>query len=474
MQALSERRLKAVQRAARPVRVVGVVGLLVLIVLFGALSITSQLATRVNANDAGVTQIVLAVPLLSARRTPTVLSAITRIGKIGSSIITLEKKLPTNSCLSISWMGRTLMAHNPDVPYTPASVMKLFTALAALKSLGPTHTYTTTVKGLIQDGIVTGDLYLVGGGDPLLARRDYVANEKYPTLTPSFMETLADAVVAAGVRSITGTIVGVDDRYDSVRYPATWPETFFGSEGGPLGALMSSDGAALGQSLKPDEPAIGAADDLHALLGLRGVVMTGNSRRGTVSDSVPTIAELTSAPLIDVVREMLVNSDNNTAELLIKEMGYVVKKSGTSADGLGVVAQELKNANISAESASMLDGSGLTRQNTATCSALMSVLTTESATFPALLAVAGESGTLGAVFKDQSIKGRLVAKTGTLRNVKSIAGYIPLKGADPVIFSLILNKTGIDNQSQYRPLWYELGDALSRASADPRPEDLAP
>ncbi|MBJ7367499.1 MAG: D-alanyl-D-alanine carboxypeptidase, partial [Ilumatobacteraceae bacterium] len=135
---------------------------------------------------------------------------------------------------------------------------------------------------------------------------------------------------------------------------------------------------------------------------------------------------------------------------------------------------ELQKANVPVTGVSMLDGSGLTPQNTATCSALMSVLTAESATLPALLAVAGETGTLGAVFKDQSIKGRLVAKTGTLRNVKSIAGYVPLKGADPVIFSMILNKTGIDNQSQYRPLWYELGDALSRASSDPRPEDLAP
>ena len=462
------------QRAARPVRVVGVVGLFVLIVLLGALSISSQLATRVNANDAAVTEVVMAVPLLSARRTPTVLSATTRIGKITSSITALEKKLPAKSCLTVSWMGRTLMAHKPDVSYTPASVMKLFTALAALQSLGPTHTYTTTVKGVIKDGVVTGDLYLVGGGDPLLARRDYVANEKYPTLTPSYLEILADAIVAAGVRSIAGTIVGVNERYDDIRYLATWPESFYGSVGGALGALMSSDGAALGQSLKPDDPAIGAADDLHALLGLRGVIMTGQSQRGTVSDSVPTITELTSAPLIDIVREMLVNSDNNTAELLVKEMGYVVKKSGTSVDGLGVIADELQKANVPVTGVSMLDGSGLTPQNTTTCSALMSVLTAQSATFPALLAVAGETGTLGAVFKDQSIKGRLVAKTGTLRNVKSIAGYVPLKGADPVIFSMILNKTGIDNQSQYRPLWYELGDALSRASSDPRPEDLAP
>ncbi|MSO58808.1 MAG: D-alanyl-D-alanine carboxypeptidase/D-alanyl-D-alanine-endopeptidase [Ilumatobacteraceae bacterium] len=462
------------RRAERPVRVVAIGGSLVLALLLIGLSLTASVARRVNTNDAVEPGTTLLVPLLSARRTPTVLSAITRIGRLTSSLSVLNKQLPPNTCLAVSWMGRSVTSSHVDNKYTPASVMKLFTAFAALQTLGPTHTFTTSIKGEIKDGVVTGDLYFVGGGDPLLVRRDYVANEKYPTLTPSYMEILADAVVAAGVRSITGTIVGVDNRYDDVRYPSTWSSAFYGSEGGPLGALMSSDGSALGQVLKPDDPAIGAADDLHSLLGLRGVVLSGQSIRGKVADSVPTIAELTSAPLTDIVREMLVNSDNNTAELLLKEMGYVVKKSGTTADGLAVVLEQLNKASIPMTGVEIFDGSGLTRQNTATCQALMAVLTQESATLPTMLAVAGETGTLAPVFGGQSIKGRLVAKTGTLRNVKSIAGYIPLKGADPVIFSLIINKVGIENQSQYRPLWYALGDALGRASVDPRPEDLAP
>ncbi len=463
------------RRAARPARVVAIGGIFVLVLLLVGLSYTTSVATRVNNNDEAVESgTSILVPVLSARRTPTVLSAVTRIGKLTSGLSTLNKKIPKNSCLVVSWMGRQLISTRADTPLTPASALKLFTGFAALRALGPSHTFTTTVKGVIKDGVVTGDLYLIGGGDPLLVRRDYVANEKYPTLSPTYMEVLADAIVAAGVQTISGTIVGVDDRFDDVRYPSTWPTSFYAAEGGPLGALMSSDGSALGQALKPDDPAVGAADDLHALLGLRGVVMTGQSKNGSVAESVPTITELTSAPLSEIVREMLVNSDNNTAELLLKEMGFVVKKSGTTADGLAVVMEQLSLAKIPVAGLSILDGSGLTTESTATCSALMAVLTQESATLPTMLAVAGETGTLGSVFGGQSIKGRLVAKTGTLRNVKSIAGYVPLSGADPVLFSFMVNKVGIDNQSQYRPLWYELGDALDRASPNPRPEDLAP
>ena len=72
------------------------------------------------------------------------------------------------------------------------------------------------------------------------------------------------------------------------------------------------------------------------------------------------------------------------------------------------------------------------------------------------------------------MKGLLRAKTGTLSGVKALVGYLPLEGDDPVRFSLILNGTGIDNRSAYRPVWQVLGNALVKASASPRPADLAP
>jgi hypothetical protein len=98
----------------------------------------------------------------------------------------------------------------------------------------------------------------------------------------------------------------------------------------------------------------------------------------------------------------------------------------------------------------------------------------ESKTMPALMAVAGLSGTIREAFDPSPVKGRLVGKTGTLNGVKALVGYLPLVGEEPVVFSLVLNQTGIDNQSAYRPIWNALGEALNRARATPKAEQLAP
>jgi len=90
------------------------------------------------------------------------------------------------------------------------------------------------------------------------------------------------------------------------------------------------------------------------------------------------------------------------------------------------------------------------------------------------MAVAAESGTIRDVFDGTAVAGKLRGKTGTLNGVKALVGYVPIINSEPVVFSLLMNKAGIDNQSAYRPVWYALADVLSRASAIPSVEQLAP
>jgi D-alanyl-D-alanine carboxypeptidase len=94
--------------------------------------------------------------------------------------------------------------------------------------------------------------------------------------------------------------------------------------------------------------------------------------------------------------------------------------------------------------------------------------------FPNLLAVAGSTGTLENAFNDSPVENRLVGKTGTLTGVKALVGYLPLESEEDVQFSLLMNASGVDNQSVYRPIWNSLGEALHRARAVPRPDQLAP
>ncbi len=85
---------------------------------------------------------------------------------------------------------------------------------------------------------MTGNLYLVGGGDPLLRTADYVATLRYKELIYTHLEDLANAVRAAGVTHVTGAVVGDESRYDTQRYVPTWKPCVRGDgRGGPdLGA----------------------------------------------------------------------------------------------------------------------------------------------------------------------------------------------------------------------------------------------
>lgn len=465
--------MKPRRRAARPERVVAIVGVVGLLVFGTAYVATASVANRVVPLSQAKVAPIPAVPVLSARRTPQNLSIITRTGLVQRGLSQVTPALPADSCLRVDWLNKELVAVRSDQLLTTASTNKVILASVALDVLGPTFTYETSVKAIptATAGIV-GDLYFVGGGDPVLVRSEYLTTEKYPTMNPTSLESLADSIVAAGVTQITGSIVVDDSRYDDSRFVESWPQDFHFTEGGPLGALMVSDGVILGNPVKPDDPAFAAADQLRVLLSQRGVSVTSSVKREIAPDAATQIASVKSQPLTKIIQEMLVNSDNNTAELLLKELGYKKRKKGTTADGISVVTSVLQRWGI--KDVTMMDGSGLSSTDKASCNTFLPLLDRLSDVLPDLMSVAGSTGTLRSVFTDHALNGKLVGKTGTLTGVKSLVGYIPLTGSDPVRFSLLMNSPRIDDQSEYRPIWYLLGDALAKAKAAPRPDQLTP
>jgi D-alanyl-D-alanine carboxypeptidase/D-alanyl-D-alanine-endopeptidase (penicillin-binding protein 4) len=375
--------------------------------------------------------------------------------------------------MAVDWMGQRMGSLQPEKSFTPASATKVVTAAVALDVLGPTFTYSTNVYGTVDPSGSVNDLFLVGGGDPVLTRAEYPATEKYATINGTPLEKLADAIVAAGVKRIAGAVVGVDNRYDNKRYIDVWPDAFHSTEAGPLGALVVDDGLLMGNELKPDDPAISAASELRVLLEARGVGVGAVSRHDPTPPNGKPIASVSSAPLTQIIQEMLVNSDNNTAELLLKEIGFSAKKIGSTEAGLSTVREKLSQWKIGSDS-QLFDGSGLASGNRISCNTFISILTRFDTVLPNLLAVAGVSGTIRDAFTNESVNTVLRGKTGTLNGVKSLVGYLPIENSDPVIFSLIMNRNGIDNQSAYRPIWYSFANALNRAKATPRPEQLAP
>ncbi|MEQ1786753.1 MAG: D-alanyl-D-alanine carboxypeptidase/D-alanyl-D-alanine-endopeptidase, partial [Acidimicrobiales bacterium] len=340
--------------------------------------------------------------------------------------------------------------HAPSTPLVPASTIKLLTATAALETLGADARFRTAVVSAAPavDGVLSGDLTLVGGGDPLLATADYMARFRRQPQVFTDLDALAAAVQASGVRRIDGSVVGDERRYDASRYVASWPARYVDQDViGPLSALAVNDGferypAAFGDGTPLDaavDPPSVAAGVFTRLLEARGVDVVGPPRGGEAAAGATELAAIESEPLLEVVAQMLRESDNSTAELLLKELGRTAG-SATTAAGATAVTDVAATALDEPQGLVVADGSGLSTDNRVTCDHLVELLG-RPATGGALvdhLAVAGESGTLTERYRGSPLEGILRAKTGSLTSVSALAGVVA--DADPALtFALVVN-----------------------------------
>lgn len=431
----------------------------------------------------------LTTAVIAFRRAPTIISRELNIGAFTAEISSFLGSLNDRSCGAVSVDGTAVGDRNSDLAVIPASNQKLPVAATALERLGADYRYTTTVvsPSLPVEGVVDGDLFVVGGGDPLLSSGWYPTSnlELNPVTSPTSLDALADSVVAAGVTSITGSIVGDGSRYDDEYFAPGWGDGVAGLESGPYDALMANDSRVLGDPQRGGDPNEAAAREFTLMLEARGVDIGDVAATGTAPADGVEIASIESAPLSDVISEMLGNSDNNTAEMLVKELGYSTAAAGTREAGLAVVRDQLIDWDVDVASIVLVDGSGLSLDNRLTCQALLAVLqrTGFDTSIGQGLPIAGQTGTLASVFVDHPVAGRLRGKTGTLNNppfnvdppaVKSLAGYLPIEGGSVVEYALVLNGPTISDQSEYRPIWDAFADSLDTYPAGASPADLGP
>jgi D-alanyl-D-alanine carboxypeptidase/D-alanyl-D-alanine-endopeptidase (penicillin-binding protein 4) len=431
----------------------------------------------------------LSTGVTSLRRLPTIISRELNTDAFASEVSPFLASVNDRSCGAISIDGEPIGERNADIAVIPASNQKIPVAAAALERLGEDFRYTTSVAAASEPvaGVIGGDLYLIGGGDPLLSSDWYSASnlELNPVTSPTSFDTLADRVVAAGVTEIAGSIIGDGSRYDDEFFAPGWGDGVAGLEGGPYDALMANDSRVLGDPLRGNDPNEAAAREFTLLLEARGVEVGGSASAGTAPADAIVLASIDSAPLSDVVAEMLGNSDNNTAEMVVKELGLTVSAPGTREAGLGVVREQLVEWGVDVTPVVLVDGSGLSLDNRLTCDAILTVLQRSGFESPVGqgLPVAGQTGTLATAFVDHSVAGRLRGKTGTLNNppfnvdppaVKALAGFLPVEGGSAIEYVLILNGPTVSDQSEYRPVWEALADALDTYPAGASPADVGP
>lgn len=394
-----------------------------------------------------------ATPLFSARRVPALVQSVAAAPTLVPELLSVVDASPSDTCLAVDVAGRPLFASNTSMPLIPASNQKVVTAQLALDVLGADHRYETHVGGALgADGTVDGDLYLIGSGDPVLRTKAYADYFGDQAGAGTSIEDLADAVVAKGVRRVTGSVVGDESRYDTERLVPGWPERYLDQHQlGPLTALevnqsftsfpdtYSEEGLA--ELEDADDPPQFAAATFTELLEERGVQVSDPAKAGVRPEGTALIATATSPPLIEIVHQMLNRSDNQIAELLVKEAGVVEGDGGTTAAGLAVFAKAFERVGLPSDGVAMHDGSGLGYDNRVTCALLSALLmrTGEDSSIAKGLAIGGKSGTLLERFTDPATKGHIHAKTGSLTDVSSLSGFAEATGAPPLVFSYIAN-----------------------------------
>jgi D-alanyl-D-alanine carboxypeptidase/D-alanyl-D-alanine-endopeptidase (penicillin-binding protein 4) len=301
----------------------------------------------------------------------------------------------------------------------PASVEKLVVTYAALVTLGPSYRFRTELLARgSQDGATwRGDLVLKGYGDPTLSRGD--------------LRRLARVVRGAGIRAIAGRILGDESYFDSRRTAPGWRPRFYLNECPALSALVVDRAAYRGRLTR--WPAAAAAAVLKQELDRAGVDVRGraiSTRRPAAPAAAQRVASVSSPPLWKVLRFMGRESDNFTAELVLKQLGALYGRSGTTTAGAGVVRRLLAADGISLAGVRIADGSGLSRRDRLTPRALTDLLAAAWASpqlrkaFVTTLPVAGRTGTLDRRLTRPPARGNVVAKTGTTLVSSSLAGYV--------------------------------------------------
>jgi D-alanyl-D-alanine carboxypeptidase/D-alanyl-D-alanine-endopeptidase (penicillin-binding protein 4) len=312
--------------------------------------------------------------------------------------------------------GGVVYSRNASLALLPASNEKVPVAYAALSLLGGSYRFHTDVVGAgsLAGSTWRGNLFLRGFGDPTLGASD--------------LDELATEVAAAGVRRVTGAVVGDESWFDALRTGPGWKARFYLNESPPLSALVVSRSWYRDRS--SHNPALAAASLFRQALAARGVLVAKPSRTGTLKQEGFPLAADYSVPLAKIVRYMGRESDNFTAELLVKQLGALERGHGSTAAGVAVVRRTLAAAGVPLAGVRLADGSGLSGLNRLTAAALVKLLETALAdpkvrdAFVGSLAVAGVDGTLERRMRTRPARGRVIAKTGSLRAASALAGFV--------------------------------------------------
>ncbi len=399
-----------------------------------------------------------------------------------------------------------IFEHNPRALMVPASVAKLAALAVTADAVGWDFSFETAVRatGPVVDGVLHGDLIVVGSGDPSIGGR---AGDDFGAWI--------EAITQAGITRIDGRVIGDDDAVEEPRPGAMWAWDDLGYTSGSLfGALnygenrlpvtlAPGDGPGSPTTLsvpasaqdrpivnrsatglpgsvalvwpeqRPGEVALTVAGSLPA--GSRSVrlfISAGNptkwfvdvlgrelQRAGIdvsggsvdiddvapkpVSSGAHTIYVHHSKPLAELAQPMLKDSINLYSEAVLR-MSTGRAGGRTNDDALVALKERLTTWGLQPDGLQVVDGSGLSRRDGIAAELLVAILTrmydpTFESPWMTGLPIAGRDGSLNNRLRNTIAESNLRAKTGTMSNIRSLAGYVRTRDHEPLAFAIMVN-----------------------------------
>lgn len=398
--------------------------------------------------------------------------------------------------------GTLLYSQNADQEFMPASNFKLLVGSAALQRLGTNFAFVTNVASdaPAQDGVVSGNIYLHGGGDAHLTAKD--------------LDDAAAALAAQGIKRVNGALVTDPTRYDSQRYgygwswddlpyyyapvvtaleleegvvhmtfspgPAAgtlavlrvWPQSSAYTIDnelvtGPAGSKDTSEivrpwnkpdtieitgsyplGAKESGDVNPavPDPQSYAGDVFARALAAHGITVAGGVHDGKMPGTATLLWSHDSEPMPKLMADFWYPSDNLMAELFLKELGVVqAGEPGTDEHGIALEQNFLRSLHINPDTVTISDGSGLSQYDRITPRDLVTILQADwngpnRKVVLDALPVAGVRGTLEHAYVGTPAERAVFAKTGSISHVRTISGFVQTRTHGPITFSLLINQ----------------------------------
>lgn len=347
-----------------------------------------------------------------------------------------KKSLSTTGWAVYSRDGDRLAAN--DKAMVPASATKILTALAAIDTLGARKTFTTKVVSSKK-----GKITLVAGGDPYLVSSKSSVPAKKANLT-TLASSTAKALKKAGVKKVTLTYSAPLFSGDS--YSPSWKKSW-SSYTPRIMSLTVNQGKSGGSAYS--NPARSTTKLFASKLRAKGIKVTYAGAKSPAKGA-RTLASVTSASLGTQVRRMLRYSDNVAAEMMARHVARATGRSASFTGGSAAITAWLKSKTLWGSGMAIDGGSGLSSNTKVLPSVLarsvgFALADAKYVDVVKGLPVAGVDGTLKKRFNDPSEKaGRKVvhAKTGSLKKVNALAGYVTTKSGEVLTFAFLATHNG--------------------------------